>query len=248
MSLDRPAPAITRDLKAALRRQAQRVGEESPSVRGADWRLAIVTATNGDGTVAADGIPSIRCMESYIAPTIGDVIVIEQNSAGNWLARGRTATNDDPIGGIRVARRTSDLARTSSATPTADPQFQFSTRIGAVYLLDGWIKYSADVAADITLDWSIPTNALGEWTGTGASIDTAGSSNGYQVQLAATDVDAARSFGGAGTGANLTIDIKGTLRCGDAAGTYQLLWSQRASNAAATTVYTDSWLRLHRVA
>lgn len=92
MSPDRPAPAITRDLKAALRRQAQRVGEESPSVRGSDWRLAVVTADNGDGTVAADGIPSIRCMETYVLPAVGDVIVIDQNSAGNWLAWGRTAT------------------------------------------------------------------------------------------------------------------------------------------------------------
>lgn len=91
MSL-RPAPAITRDLKEAMRRQAQRVGEETPAVRGSDWRLAVVTTVNGDGTVAADGIPSIRCMESYVLPTVGDVIVIDQNSAGNWLAWGRTAT------------------------------------------------------------------------------------------------------------------------------------------------------------
>lgn len=244
---NRPAPAVTRELKAALRRQAQRVGEESPSVRGADWRLAVVTAVNADGTIDADGI-TVRRLETYVQPAVDDVVVLDQNSMGNWLCRGRIAVDDDPVGGIRVARRTSDLARTSTATPAADPQFQFSTRIGAVYLLDGWIKYSADTAADITLDWSVPTNALGEWTGTGASIDTAGSANGYEVQLAATDVDAARSFGGAGTGANLTVDIKGTLRVGDTAGTYQLLWSQRVSNAAATTVYTDSWLRLHRVA
>lgn len=92
MSPDRPAPAVTRDLKAALRRQAQRVGEETPAVRGSDWRLAVVTEDNADGTVAADGIPSIRCMETYVLPTVGDVIVIDQNSAGNWLAWGRTAT------------------------------------------------------------------------------------------------------------------------------------------------------------
>lgn len=89
---DRPAPAVTRDLKAALRRQAQRVGEETPSVRGSDWRLATVTAVNGDGTLAAEGIPSIRYMDTYVLPTVGDVIVIDQNSAGNWLVRGRPAT------------------------------------------------------------------------------------------------------------------------------------------------------------
>lgn len=239
--------STTRDLKQALQLQAKRTGEQAPSVRGSDWRTAVVTAVGADGTVEADGF-TWRRAETYQAPAVGDLIVVTQSGNGNLLAHGRTAVDDDPVGGLRAARRTSDLARDTTATPAADPQLLFSVRANAVYLLDGWIKYSADTAADITLDWSIPAGALGEWTGTGASIDTAGSANGYEVQLTATDVDAARSFGGAGTGANLTVDIKGTLRVGGTAGTYQLLWSQRVSNAAATTLYTDSWLRLHRVA
>lgn len=243
----KPGPSVNRDLVASLQRQAQRVGERSPSVRGADWRLATVTAVNTDGTIVADGI-TVRRLETYAQPAVGDIVVIDRNSAGNWCCRGRTATSDDPVGGIRVARRTTDLARTSTTTPSGDPQLLFSVRAGAVYLLDGWIKYTADPAADITVDWDIPTGALGEWTGSGASIDTTGVANGYQVQLASTDVDSARSYGGAGTTANLTLDIKGTLRVGDTAGTYQMLWAQRVSTAAATTVYADSWLRLHRVA
>lgn len=92
MSPDRPAPAVTRDVVAALKAQAKRVGEETPSVRGSDWRLAVVTGVNSDGTLAAEGIPSIRYMEDYILPAVDDIIIIEQNSAGNWLARGRAAT------------------------------------------------------------------------------------------------------------------------------------------------------------
>ena len=82
--------SIHRDLAWALKQQAQRAGEQAPSVRGSDWRLATVTAVNADGTVDADGIPSIRCMETYVLPAVGDVIVIDQNSSGNWLAWGRT--------------------------------------------------------------------------------------------------------------------------------------------------------------
>jgi hypothetical protein len=92
LSPDTPALAVNRNLAAALKGQAKRTGESSPTVRGSDWRLAVVTTVNGDGTVAADGIPSIRCMETYVLPTVGDVIVIDQNSSGNWLAWGRTAT------------------------------------------------------------------------------------------------------------------------------------------------------------
>lgn len=92
--MSRPGPSMHRDLSAAISRKAQRVGERAPSVRGSDWRLAVVTAENGDGTVDADGIEDIRCMESYALPTVDDVIVITQSSSGNWLAWGRTTTID----------------------------------------------------------------------------------------------------------------------------------------------------------
>ncbi|MFE0794798.1 hypothetical protein [Streptomyces mutabilis] len=88
----RPAPAVHRDLAWALKQQATRAGESAPSVRGADWRTAVVTTVNGDGTVAVDGIPAIRCLETYALPAVGDVAVISQSSNGNWIAWGRTST------------------------------------------------------------------------------------------------------------------------------------------------------------
>lgn len=84
--------AITSDLTAALKRQAQRAGEQAPSVRGADWRLATVTAVAGDGTITADGITGIRCMEFYLNPAVGDVARIDLSSSGNQVAMGRLAT------------------------------------------------------------------------------------------------------------------------------------------------------------
>jgi hypothetical protein len=90
----KPSQSVHRDLAYALKQQAKRTGERAPSVRGADWRLAVVTAENGGGTVDADGIEDIRCMEFYSQPAVGDVIVITQSSSGNWLAWGRTTTVD----------------------------------------------------------------------------------------------------------------------------------------------------------
>lgn len=86
--------AANRQLAAALKSQAKRTGEQTPSVRGSDWRLATVTAENNDGTVTADDITGIRCMETYTQPRAGDLIVITQSSSGNWLALGRTTTVD----------------------------------------------------------------------------------------------------------------------------------------------------------
>lgn len=85
------AHASTRDLAAALRQSAQRTGETTPSVRGADWRTAEVTAV-GTGTITADGITA-RCLETYTMPLVGDIAVISQSGNGNWIAVGRLANS-----------------------------------------------------------------------------------------------------------------------------------------------------------
>ncbi|MFJ4925259.1 hypothetical protein [Streptomyces sp. NPDC088736] len=89
------APRINRDLVTGLKGLAKRAGEQAPSVRGADWRLATVTAVNSDGTVDADGIPGIRRTEFYRNALVGDVIILTQASSGNLLALGRTLSVPD---------------------------------------------------------------------------------------------------------------------------------------------------------
>lgn len=89
--------ASTRDLAWALKQQARRTGEQSPSVRGSDWRLATVTAVGADGTVTADGL-RWRRMDTYQAPAVGDVIAVTQSSNGNLIAWGRTAGGTAPVG------------------------------------------------------------------------------------------------------------------------------------------------------
>lgn len=85
--------AHKRRIASALRQQAVKAGSATPSVRGADWRLAEVDTVNADGTIeTADGI-IVRRMESYVLPAAGDIVVISQSSSGNWVALGRTATN-----------------------------------------------------------------------------------------------------------------------------------------------------------
>lgn len=86
--------ASHRDLAWALKQQAKRAGEQAPSVRGSDWRLATVTAVATDGTVTADGIKARR-MEGYQNATVGDVVVLSQSSSGNWRAEGRLSTGTD---------------------------------------------------------------------------------------------------------------------------------------------------------
>jgi hypothetical protein len=161
-----------------------------------------------------------------------------------------------------VARKTSDTSRAATTTASADPHLQFQVEADAVYIMDGWIIYDSPTAADINIDWSAPTGSDGQWTAIGVGhspvigattapalqTDTQ-DARGYMIRVEANDLTSARSYGGLGVGSTpLTLHLQGTLRVGSTAGTYSLDWAQFSSNATATTLYTDSWLRLQRIA
>jgi hypothetical protein len=161
----------------------------------------------------------------------------------------------------QTARKTADTARTATTTTTADPHLQFELEANAVYILDGWIKFDGPAAADINIDWTIPSGTLGEYTSWGTGNAVIGSSSapalqtdtqdvrGYMIRTETNDISQPRSFGCLGTGATpLTLKIMGTVRTASTPGTYSLDWAQATSNATATTLYTDSWLRLQRIA
>ncbi|GHG02591.1 hypothetical protein [Streptomyces filamentosus] len=82
------------DLAAALRRNTLGAARANPGVKGADFHLATVSAVGSDGTVTTtDGIIARR-METYLAPVVGDLIVVTVSGKGSWLALGRTAPSD----------------------------------------------------------------------------------------------------------------------------------------------------------
>lgn len=88
--------AVHTALADAIRTQAVQAGAGTPTVRGADWRQAIVDTVPGDGTVVTtDGI-TVRCLQSYLSPATGDRIIISVSGSGNWYAAGRTAGSSAP--------------------------------------------------------------------------------------------------------------------------------------------------------
>lgn len=165
---------------------------------------------------------------------------------------------------IVTARKTADTQRASTTTAVADPHLQFEVSASAVYVWWGWIKYDAAIGGDITVDFAAPSGSLGEWTGIGVgvsrvigatdaaspafTVDTQ-ASTGYMVRIETSDVTTARNYGGLGTaGSQLTVTLNGTLRTSTTSGTFSFDWAQRVSDATNTTVYTDSWLCMLRVA
>lgn len=162
----------------------------------------------------------------------------------------------------QVARKTSDTPRTAVTTTSADPHLQFEVAANAAYRWYGWLKYDGPTAADLSLDFSAPSGALGEWMAIGAGhspvigasvapalITDTQDARGYLMRVESNDVTSARSYGCLGTGGTpLTLALNGTLRTSSSAGTFSLDWAQFVSNAVAVTLYTDSWLSLLRVA
>jgi hypothetical protein len=173
----RPTLAVHRDLVTAMKAQAKRTGEESPSVRGADWRLATVTAVGTDGTVTADGI-KVRRMDTYQAPAVNDVIVICQSSSGNWIAFGRTAAAADPVGAWTAIPLASGF--TTTHTVFGPAQYRIVTAYGSTRVeLRGSVDCTSSVTAQTSFSTALPVAARPSVTRTWVgrrnySVDTKG--------------------------------------------------------------------------
>ncbi|MFD5137444.1 hypothetical protein ACFWMX_14580 [Streptomyces sp. NPDC058378] len=82
---------IHQSLADELARQVAAVGASTPEIRGGDWRLATVATVGAGGTVTTtDGVVARR-LESYLNPTVGDLVRIDASSSGDWTTPGRTA-------------------------------------------------------------------------------------------------------------------------------------------------------------
>jgi hypothetical protein len=90
---DRSDLSAHADLADALAGLARAQAAADPRARGADWRLATVTAVATDGTVTCDDVITARRLPTYLLPTVGDVIVLTVSGSGNWLAAGRLETS-----------------------------------------------------------------------------------------------------------------------------------------------------------
>jgi hypothetical protein len=237
--------AVHRDLAWALKQQALRAGEGSPAVRGADWRLATVTGVNGDGTIAVDGIPAVRCLDTYVHPTVGDIVLITQSSSGNWAAWGRTSTGGIAIGQTVTARKTVSTPRASTTTVAVDPHLAL-TVVPGIYKLDAFLMYDGDAAADMKLGWSAPAGTTGAWWP--GAMDSSGAAFASLPRWGAlSDTTSTLNVGTIGANTIVVCRPVGTVVV-TTAGTFALQWAQGASSATSTILRGQSTLELRRIA
>lgn len=176
--------------------------------------------------------------------------------SGNTVVAGDLTVSG--VGQRTTKRRTTDATpRASTTTPTADSQLTFTGDANAVYTVEGFLKYSGP--GDFQMGWSLPSGALGEWQGIGNGTTVISStaahaiqedvvtSWGYTLRTETTDIASTRTYGGISSTA-FGVQIRGTIRMGATAGTIALTWAQGTSNGTGTILYTDSYLRLEKVA
>jgi hypothetical protein len=193
----------------------------------------------------------------------GSLIWFQQNSAdrfkvdkdGNTTIAGNLTVTG--IGNRQTKRRTSDTTRANTTTATSDTQITFTVDANAVYVIDGYLKYSG--TNDFLMGWTSPTGSLGEWqglgNGTSAVSGTAANGTqqdissiwGYTVRTESTDIANTRTYGGITT-TPFGVQVRGLLRVGSTGGTFALQWAQGTSGATVTTLYADSYVRIEKVA
>lgn len=147
------------------------------------------------------------------------------------------------------ARKTVDQSVTSADTGTTLVDctgLTFAVAANDIWEYEFVIYYQAAVAGDLKLLATVPASPVAHAVGAiGTSINgVAGQANpGF---WGATNAAVAATIGG-GDATKLIAVYKGLLRNGANAGNVQLQMAQNTASATATTVFTDSYVKAHRI-
>jgi hypothetical protein len=178
------------DLADATSRAAIRQAAATPTVRGADWRLATVDTVGSDGTITTDDGVTARRTEHYLDPGVGDLVVITQSSSGNWLALGRLGAGS----GSAWTTYTPTWSTTGTAPALVNGSLhgEYTLRGDECHVVINLVMGSSTTYGTGQFRWLMPLTAASlphasmHWTGSAIATDPGG---GYYA-------GAARLFGG----------------------------------------------------
>lgn len=144
-----------------------------------------------------------------------------------------------------VGYLTADSAAVNNSTTLVDVTgLAVPVAANAVYLIEGFLAYSSNAAADAKFGWTVPTGATGKWNPLAINATTAGTASSVNVASRLwTEVLPA----GATDGGLLTCHVKGLLAVGGTAGVLQAQFAQNTATAVNTTVLAYSWVSALRV-
>lgn len=246
MSIREASPA---DLARAITGAAVTAGSTSTAVRGADWRLGIVTAVRTDGTVDVGTIRARRIDGAYPNPAVGDQIILTQNSTGNWVAIGRTAAAAHALGvPLPPLYKPASTDRASTTTLADDPHLTMQLDAGSTYLIEFHLFVGGANGNLIKTEWTVPADAIG-LKGVQGPGSAATDSGGDNISMRAgshnftTDV----VYGRRNVNTNLLYAVESGVLSTVTGGTCALSWAQNVSGSTPSRVGTGSWMRATRI-
>ncbi|HEY6021927.1 MAG TPA: hypothetical protein VIY48_19285 [Candidatus Paceibacterota bacterium] len=148
-------------------------------------------------------------------------------------------------GSKTYAIKSATTARASTTVLANDPHLVLSLAANATYELSGFLEYNGQptAGADFKMDWTIPAGSTLQYARNGYISNSV-----TQTDQVVTDEATIRVLGTFGTTTNVSANIKGVLVTGGTSGNIQLRWAQNVSNAIATSLLINSFIKLERIA
>jgi hypothetical protein len=183
--------------------------------------------------------------DQFVVDATGNITAMGNlTMTGNLSVTGNISATG--IGQSLFARKTADTTRTSTAARTADPHLTLAVSINATYQLEGYLIFDGSTAGDFAMEMNFPAGSTLNWGGYGQPNGASGTTG--TVLTANMNGTAAVAYGAIGAGTKLTVPINGLLRTAGTSGNFLVSWAQSVSDATGTTLFTDSYIKLVRVA
>lgn len=146
------------------------------------------------------------------------------------------------VDGVSAIVKNGDETVNNSTTFQNDDHFVFTTLnypSGVRLSMEGFIFYDAAQAADLKMQWSIPSGWEMRWGCSGAVLGVTGTTG---------DGNWAGTFGslvvgGANVGTFMASRIVGTLNTGSTPGPVTLQWAQNTADVSNARITVNSWIR-----
>lgn len=142
-----------------------------------------------------------------------------------------------------TARKAADTSRASTTVLAADPDLALAVEANAVYGLEGCFFHSGAIAPSISINHTFPAGTTGHVGYAGQ--DTSGTGGDSNDQMKRNALGTLTNFNNKTGGA--AIIYSGIVVTAGTAGTLTVIWAQVVSNATATILLTNSWMKLTRI-
>lgn len=141
------------------------------------------------------------------------------------------------------ARTLATQSVTSSTTLQDDDYMFVSVDANAEYHVECMVTYGGAAAGDLKMLFRTPAGAT--FTGMATAIVSTGASQ-QDIQTMQYAGNSSEVWGTLGSGQQYGI-VHGALVTVGTAGTFKVEWAQNTSNATATQIFTNSYLKLTRM-